>query len=70
MKPTMHAPSSINSLAVTYVCSKGHHDIRFYQGAPVWKDVICTICGQTSSISPSEYARHAHLMTSLAEWVA
>jgi hypothetical protein len=69
MKPIMHAPPSASSLAVTYLCPKGHHDIRFYRSGPVWSTVICAICGDVAAIPPAEYSRHAQLMTSLAEWV-
>jgi hypothetical protein len=33
MHPTLSAPPMIDSIAVTYRCSHGHHDIRFYKEA-------------------------------------
>jgi hypothetical protein len=68
-KVTMSAPPPIDSIAVTYRCGDGHHDIRFYKELPVSRTVACSVCGYPAVISPEEYARHAELRTPLAEWV-
>ena len=69
MHPTLSAPPMIDAIAVTYRCSHGHHDIRFYKNAPVTREVVCSICGAIAVISPEEYARHAQLSTSLGSWM-
>jgi hypothetical protein len=70
MKETMVPPPAINSIAVTYRCSDGHHDVRFYREGPIARTVSCTICGWPATISKDEYARHAKLLTPLNSWVA
>ncbi len=70
MRPTMSAPPPIDSIAVTYRCGGGHHDIRFYRERPISRTVACSVCGCPAVISPEEYARHAELVTTLDEWVA
>jgi len=68
MRPTIHAPSPLGSLAVTYRCSAGHHDVRFYgAGHPVARTVVCSICFCPSSITRKELERHARLHDTLKE---
>jgi hypothetical protein len=68
MGPTIHAPSPLRSLAVTYRCSAGHHDIRFYgAGHPVARMVLCSICFCPSEITVKELNRHARLRDTLKE---
>jgi hypothetical protein len=69
MKPVMKAPNPVSSIAVTYQCDQGHHDIRFYSRAPVSRDIVCPFCGRIAVIRPAEHERHALLMTTLAEWL-
>ncbi len=69
----MHPTSAIGppgELAVTYRCTKGHRDVRFYRNGPVPRNGVCSICGEVAMIHPSEYQRHKDLMTPLAEWLA
>lgn len=69
LKPTMHAAPVANSLAVTYRCIGGHHDIRFYRAGPVPYVIACASCGEAGIISLEEHDRHKRLLTPLAEWL-
>jgi hypothetical protein len=66
---TIGPPGLQDQLAVTFKCSEGHHDIRFYRTGPVPRTVMCANCGAVAAIGASEYERHRDLMTPLAEWV-
>lgn len=68
MTVTLHSELPATSLAVTYRCNDGHHDVRFYNaGVPVDRTVTCTICGWPSVITTEELERHARLLDTLAE---
>jgi hypothetical protein len=70
MKLTMSPPPAVNSIAVTYRCADGHHDVRFYREGPIARTVSCTICGCSAEIRQKEYARHKRLLTPLKGWMA
>ena len=71
MHPTITiGPSgAADQLAVTFRCTEGHHDIRFFRAGPVPRIGVCAICGAVTVISADEYQRHRDLHTPLAEWV-
>jgi hypothetical protein len=71
MTVTVHAASPATTLSVTYRCSEGHHDVRFYNARlPVDRTVTCGICGCPSVITIEELERHARLLDTLAERLA
>lgn len=55
-------------LAVTYVCKRGHINVRYWRlPCPVHSKVRCNaqLCSEKATISTAERQRHARLMTGL-----
>jgi hypothetical protein len=68
MMISLHTASLSTTLAVTYRCNDGHHDVRYYAaGLPVDRTVTCVFCGKSSVIPIDELERHARLLDTLAE---
>lgn len=54
------------TLAVTYKCSSGHHNIRYWElPNTIPSDVLCTACGWPAWIEECERERHRRLRTGL-----
>lgn len=58
------------TIAVTYRCAEGHHDIRWWQiPIAIPCDVSCAICGAVAVIEPDERRRHKSLLTGLDKYL-
>lgn len=62
--------AAVPTLAVTYKCNAGHHNIRFWQlPTTIPSDVLCSACGWPSIIEERERQRHRQLRTELERWL-
>lgn len=59
------------AIAVTYVCTNGHHSIRYWRvPCKIHREVRCDICKGDAGIPLAEHARHLQLRDGLEEHLA